>query len=427
MGCRSRLGVASTILMSDTLSLAMLCHPYHRGGVTRWMADAATEWSRRDRASWLVAPTPRRPFLSASDRPLVRDLVNSNAEGGVQVVSPVVDHVFELGTSEYRARLYAHAVQTRVPSGTPVVVSDDPDVWRGAAFVAHRNPFIGVLHADDEAYYQLARKYQGALSALVCVASRIEQTVRSQLASSNSLSIGTIPCGIPLPRWSPSPVDGPTVRMTWAGRIEEHQKRVSDLVRILVQARSEGIAVTLDLIGDGPERGQLEQAAASAGVRSLMTFHGWQPVTRVMEIFRASDVFLLTSNFEGMPIAVMEALASGCAVVSSRVSGIEDYSERAVARGVLETFPVGDVIEAVDALRRVLAIPRSPRQKRARGLAEAEFSIETCMTRYESLLADAVIRTEPRVPMLHRAFAGSYMAASILASARQARFRFQND
>jgi glycosyltransferase involved in cell wall biosynthesis len=387
------------------------------------MADAANEWARRGQPSWLVTPSPRKPFLSALGRPFVRDLVNSTATG-VRVVSPSVDYVFELGTPEYRARVYANAVRTGIPPGVPIIVSDDPDVWRAAALVSDRNAFIGVMHADDEAYYQLARRYQGVLAALVCVSSRIDQTTRSRLAAGSKLPIYTIPCGIPLSPWRASSVERSGVRMAWAGRIEERQKRVSDLVPILVRARSEGIEVTLDVLGDGPERVTVEQAAIRAGVSSAIAFHGWQPVDRVIERLHDSDVFLLTSNFEGMPVTVMEALASGCPVVSSRVSGIEDYSELPLAQGALETFPVGDITGAVDRLRKVLSLPKRVRQERARKLAEAEFSIETCMTRYESVHSRAVVQTGKGPSVPHRAFAGSYMAASILASARQARFRF---
>jgi glycosyltransferase involved in cell wall biosynthesis len=344
----------------------------------------------------------------------------------VRVVSPRVDYVFELGTPEYRARVYARAGRVGIPAGVPLIVSDDPDVWRAAALVADRNPFIGVMHADDEAYYRLAREYQSVLSALVCVSSRIERTTRSQLDANRELPIHTIPCGIPLSAWTPSSLEPDTARITWVGRIEERQKRVSDLVRILVRARSEGIAVTLDVLGEGPERASLEQAAIDAGVDSLISFHGWQPVDRVTELLRDSDVFLLTSNFEGMPVAVMEALASGCPVVSSRVSGIEDYAERSLAQGALETFPVGDVRQAVGRLQTILSVPKRVRQERARKLAEAEFAIGVCMTRYEAALSRGFEQNGSTVSLAPRTFVGSYVAASIIASARHARFRFRS-
>ena len=406
--------------------LALLCHPYHRGGVTRWMADAAAEWSRRGRPSWLIAPTPRTPFYNAWGRPLIRDLLDPAVDGDVTWISPEVDHVFELGTAEYRARCYARAVFESLPVGVPLIVSDDPDVWHGASLVADRHPMIGVMHADDRAYYDLAKRYRGALAALVCVSSRIERSTRELLNGPGAPVIATIPCGIPLPPMPPARSGGSALRMSWAGRMDEEQKRVSDLVRILVRARAEGIDATLDIVGDGPERGRVEAAAAEAGVSSKITFHGWQPVATVMRVLRESDVFLMTSNFEGMPIAIMEALASGCVVVSTRVSGIEDYDSSPLARHALWTFPVGDVHGAAERLRAVEQIPREVRRAAARRLAEAEFAIETCMTRYDAVLSSATTRLEGR-----RAGAPAvgmpYISALIVATARRIRLHLRGN
>ena len=400
--------------------LAFLCHPYHRGGVTRWMADAASEWGRRSNPSWLIAPRPTTPFYSAWGRPLVRDLLEPAIDGDLTLVSPDVDHVFELGTADYRARSYARALIENVPAGVPVIVSDDPDVWAGAARVAHRHPMIGVMHADDVAYYQLAKRYGDVVAALVCVSSRIERTTRSILAGPSAPVTVTIPCGIPLPANAYSPTSERELRIGWAGRMDEEQKRVGDLVRVIARARDAGLSATLDIVGDGPERERVEAAAAEASVRSQITFHGWQPVARVMQVLGQSDVFLLTSNYEGMPIAIMEALACGCSVVSTRVSGVEDYECSPLASNALWTFAVGDIEGAVSALQAVARIPRATRQRASRQLAETEFAIGTCMDRYEAMLLSLTgARRRPASIASHRVM--SYAQALIVATARRVR------
>ena len=392
------------------------------------MADAAAEWGGRGRASWLVAPTPRRPFYSAWGRPLIRDLLDPDTLAGVSLVSASVDHVFELGTRDYRAHSYARAVREHVPVGVPLIVSDDPDVWRGAALLAHRNPMIGVLHADDDAYYALAKRYHHVAAALVCVSSRIARATRAILGDRAAPSIATIACGIPLPPPPPSPrVGGDALRLSWAGRMDELQKRVSDLVRIIVQARNQGIAATLDVLGDGPDRQRVEEAARQAGVRDVITFHGWQPAETVMRVLRDSDAFLLPSNFEGMPVAIMEALASGCAVVATRVSGIEDYDESPSAIDALWTFSVGDVAGAVDRLQALANVPRARRQQAARTFAEMEFAIGTCMDRYESLLARLAGPQRHSGPDEIQRPTWSWIAASIVATARRARLHLRRN
>ena len=392
------------------------------------MADAAAEWGRRAGPSWLIAPTPRKPFYSAWGRPLTRTLLSPGGATNATLVSPRVDYVFELGTAEYRSQCYARAARENVPAGVPLVVSDDPDVWRAAALLADRNPMIGVMHADDKAYYELARGYCDALAGLVCVSSRIERAARSLLPGPAAPTITRIPCGVPLPPLGPSRPPDARLRISWAGRMEEKQKRVSDLVRILTCACDSGIDATLDVLGDGPERRDVEQAAAAAGVRSRITFHGWQPVATVMRTLGASDVFLMTSNFEGMPITIMEALGLGCAVVSTSVSGVEDYENSRLAADALWTFPIGDVEAAVARLREVMAVPSISRRLAARKLAEAEFSIGTCINRYESLLSSLPdVRPLGRAIGSRRTVASSFLGASVAAIARRMRLHLQGN
>jgi glycosyltransferase involved in cell wall biosynthesis len=104
-------------------------------------------------------------------------------------------------------------------------------------------------------------------------------------------------------------------------------------------------------------------------------------------MLRESDVLLLPSNREGLPVAMMEALGAGCAVVASRVSGVEDYESHLFAKGSLWVHDVGDANRAAELVAQALAVPRAHRIRRARALAEAEFSIERCAERYAELIA----------------------------------------
>jgi glycosyltransferase involved in cell wall biosynthesis len=113
---------------------------------------------------------------------------------------------------------------------------------------------------------------------------------------------------------------------------------------------------------------------------------GWLDATRVRDELSSSDVLLLPSAFEGMPLVVMEALAEGCAVVSSRVSGVEDLARHPLATNCLWTHAPGDIAEASGLVRGAQRIPRGARRVAARQLAEAECSLRVCVDRYEQLL-----------------------------------------
>lgn len=369
------------------MKLAFLCYPYHRGGVTRWMADLAAEVQRQGGTSWFVAPQPRVPFINGRGRPTMMDLFAAmpDAERPI-LVAPAVGPTFEFGTAAYRSSVYAGALRSAVPSGVPVVVADDPGVWAAAAYLSPRNPMIAALHGDDVAYYQLATRYGDATAAITCVSQRVRRRSAALRRPSHSPLV-RIPCGIPIRAartTSPSSL-GP-LRLTWVGRMDESQKRVSDLPKIAGALRDAGFSFTFDLMGDGPARESLARSCAALGLDSKVRLHRWASTSDVLDLFARSDLLLMSSNYEGMPITVMEALSMGCGVVSSRVSGVEDYQMHSLAPNCLWTYDVGDVAGAADQIRAAASVARTVRFAAARALAECEFSIGVCAQRYAHLL-----------------------------------------
>ncbi|HKV98950.1 MAG TPA: glycosyltransferase family 4 protein [Vicinamibacterales bacterium] len=374
---------------SQRREIGFLCHPYHRGGVTRWMVDAAIACADQGARVYFVAPEPEKEFVASGGRPTVASLLReTRCSGDLHLRCPKVDWKFELGTVAFRAAFYSEALRLSVPENVPVVLSDDSAAWAGAASVCHRNPMIGVLHADSTIYYRLAHEYVDMLAAAVCVSTRIANCLREQLAKP-PLPIVRIPCGIPLRSWTPHPRTQPRgrLRLIFVGRIEERQKRVSDLVRIVTLLREKREDILLDVLGDGEDRAAMEVAVRDAGLSNCVLFHGWLSTEAVAERLGAADVLILPSNFEGMPIAVMEALAAGCSVVASRVSGLEDYESDVDGREVLRLFSIADCNAAVEQILGIADSPFEFRCGHARSLADREFSIERCAKRYLSLCA----------------------------------------
>lgn len=377
-------------MMSGSSSLpdiAFVCHAYHRGGVTRWMADAAVAWRELGGRAWLVAPSPRQDGHTAP-RPSVIDLaLEAAASVRPEIVTWSLDATFEFGTANHRAFTYAKRIDQHVPRGVPMILSDDPAVWAGTAMLCARNPLVGVIHSDEATYYGYVRRYRNELSGVVCVSRRTRDRV-VQMIERPELEIDTIPCGVPMSdeRQLPHRVDAEP-RIAWVGRMEESSKRVSDLPKIARALRDANLSCHFDLVGDGPERAKLASDIARNELSSSMTLHGWADRDVVRSVLASADVFLLPSNFEGMSVSLMEALASGCAVVSSRTSGVEDYANHQCAVRCVWTFPVGDIDAAVQCVRDALRVPRAERQRRSVSFARSEFSIEQCVHAYAAFVS----------------------------------------
>lgn len=136
------------------------------------------------------------------------------------------------------------------------------------------------------------------------------------------------------------------------------------------------------LVGDGPERTALATAAAQCECHRRIHFAGWRP--DIPQLLRRCQMLVLPSRWEGMPNAVLEAMASGRPVVATRADGVEELLGTA-ADGQIVDF--GDQRQLVEAIHRLAADPHRREQlgtsNRAR--AEAEFSMAAMVRRYEEL------------------------------------------
>jgi colanic acid/amylovoran biosynthesis glycosyltransferase len=110
-------------------------------------------------------------------------------------------------------------------------------------------------------------------------------------------------------------------------------------------------AIHLVFIGDGDDREILERLADEHGLRKHVTFAGSQNHDRVIETLRTSDLFVLPSFAEGVPVALMEAMAMGVPCISTFVAGIPELI-RHEQDGLL--VPAGSISGMTDAIERLI-------------------------------------------------------------------------
>ncbi|MFN3840668.1 MAG: glycosyltransferase [Cyclobacteriaceae bacterium] len=113
------------------------------------------------------------------------------------------------------------------------------------------------------------------------------------------------------------------------------KKGVGVAIRALALLKDQ-YSFSLDLVGDGPLRESLQQLAAALGIADRLTWHGYKPYTFVIEKMYACDVLIQASittadnRKEGTPVAIMDAMATGMAVVATRHSDIPEIVEDGV-------------------------------------------------------------------------------------------------
>jgi glycosyltransferase involved in cell wall biosynthesis len=137
----------------------------------------------------------------------------------------------------------------------------------------------------------------------------------------------------------------------WVGRMTGVKDTASTL-EILRAARDRGVDAVLCLVGDGPDRGRLEEVAHDLGIARHCFFVGYQE--DVAGYYRLFDAFLLPSVNEGTPVSAIESLASGTPVVANRVGGVPDVVRDGVDGFLVEA---GDVEGAAERLARLARDP----------------------------------------------------------------------
>lgn len=151
------------------------------------------------------------------------------------------------------------------------------------------------------------------------------------------------------------------VRILWAGQLRP-VKGVSHLLEALRLLRDSGRRVTLEVIGDGEQRTELEQEIRRLELEADVMMRGYiPPGAALTEAFANADIYVLPSLSEGIPKVLIEATAQGLPVVGSRVGGVPDVITDGV-NGLLVEPGSREAIRAAvetiiddDALRRRLA------------------------------------------------------------------------
>jgi glycosyltransferase involved in cell wall biosynthesis len=149
----------------------------------------------------------------------------------------------------------------------------------------------------------------------------------------------------------------------------------------------------LAIAGNGAERGALEALIDELGVGSRVHLLGHRD--DVGALLAAADIFAMPSLWEGLPLALLEAMAAGKPIVASGISGIPE-AITSETEGLL-TRP-GDLGELSAALYRLRTDPalRARLAERAGARARAEFSIEAMTTAYEEIYFKAVAARRSR-------------------------------
>lgn len=243
--------------------------------------------------------------------------------------------------------VHAHVYSAGLPAvivgrlaGAPVVISE------------HYTGFQrGLITGYDRFTARLAFRCADLVAPVSHDLARHVQAVQPRAA------IRVVGNGVDTERFHPPPGDaavpaGAGPRLLTVAALTE-KKGHADLLGALAGLTADGGLPRLDLVGDGELRGALQARAGALGLGHAVRFLGERPPAEVAELMRQADLFVLPSHFENLPVALIEALASGLPSVATSVGGVPELAQT-TPTGLWLT-PAGDPAALAAAIGSALA------------------------------------------------------------------------
>jgi glycosyltransferase involved in cell wall biosynthesis len=179
-------------------------------------------------------------------------------------------------------------------------------------------------------------------------------------------------------------------RFITAGRLAP-QKNFPLLLQAFAQiARDDD---TLTILGDGPERAKLEKLAADLAITARVTFTGHVP--DLAPYFTKADVFALSSDYEGVPAVIIEALAAGLAIVTTDSSVSISSMLHGGNFGTIVSKP--DIPPFATALGNTRTIPLDLPAMRSQA---ERFTVEKGAGHYRAIFAETLSRSTLQIPQV---------------------------
>jgi glycosyltransferase involved in cell wall biosynthesis len=167
------------------------------------------------------------------------------------------------------------------------------------------------------------------------------------------------------------------------GRIELWQKRHDLTLQAIAIARSRGVKLHLLVVGGGEDERSLRQQVKQHALGDVVHWRAWQP--DVMAFYAASDVLVLPSRYEGVPLVMLEAMYAGRKVIASDVDGMADILPSSWM------FPSGDA----EAFADLLCLPENASDadtiQRHRELIASEYTTEAFGRRFLQVIDEELV------------------------------------
>lgn len=187
-------------------------------------------------------------------------------------------------------------------------------------------PFSISIHGPhiffDGLYWALDKKTEHA-KFIACIGHFCTSQMMLYSDKAHWSKFNIVRCGVDLKQFDYQPPKGKAKKLVYVGRLSA-EKGLPILFDSLTILKQRNIDVELTLLGDGIDRVFLQDLAKSMQIDDRVVFGGFVDQATIASTLRASDMFVLPSFAEGIPVALMEAMAIGIPVIATYVGGVTE-------------------------------------------------------------------------------------------------------
>ena len=384
-------------------------YPPDAGGIATFAAHVAPELARRGHEVTAL---------------VVRGPSNRSVVDGVRIIREPYREALEAGDAMRTIRLQSltRKVKEEVAPDLYHVHMCEPspflhlttiDVAAAPTVLTLHNEHLDGLDADDP--NTLTHRLFDSSSVITCVSTTSARFFANRMPR-YSHKIVAIPNGAPVPA-SVTPLPA-SPRILAIGRLVE-QKGFDRLLASMPVVVAAVPLVRLDILGDGPDRADLEHQIVELGLSENVTMHGHVQRDHVAGWVSEATIVAAPSRYEGLPYAALEAAGGGRAIVATRVSGIDEVVVHGET-GILVDNAATDDDPAVLAGAIIGLLDNGPRAA-ALGMAGREraqkmFSLDACVDAYEHVYR-SVSRPETHLAVIVPVHNGERHLAAALEAA----------
>jgi len=257
-------------------------------------------------------------------------------------------------------------------------------------------PTVGIIHSDDNFHHEIIDYFVAGepvwrLSGIVCVSKTLEKMVKAK--TEEGIEICMAPCGVPFPAQKSKFPDN-ALHIIYAGRLIQRQKRIFDAIESLRNVVTKIPDTYATIYGPDLEGGKVIELIKNLNLGKKLRYGGIYNPKDLFSILPQYHIFVLLSEYEGMPISLMEAMACGLVPVCTKVkSGVSELIQHDLNGLLIENE--SDLITAIHRLRTEKGLWERLSEKARETIKEA-YTIEICADRWSMFLRKLMKESEGR-------------------------------